>query len=464
MVSSNDDKCKKEILKIVPEYTALYSADDMIKGVMPSELLKKGCKELVPESGLIESLSECQNIFVPMMERLNYSNISSIKIIEYYYKYLSVWNGIINHLEPDCIIFHNTPHEGANFIIYHLAQYYGIQTLIPEIVLRSGSFFFLEKIYEFPVYEEKNLDLSIPAKELGQLSRVQELTKSAFDKKNYTHDVIDRIKNKIARVLNIFERDLDPVYSLSDSYPAQWKSNIYKAIEKLSVRRLRKFYTNKSIAPDLSSKYIYLPLHFQPERSTLPMGRHYWNHQVVVDYLTASLPLDWKIYIKDHPMQFSRSELRVSLVRSQAFYDNLTKHPSVELIDLEFDSNELIESSMCVATITGTAGWEALLKNKPVCVFGYPWYVNCPEIYKVESNSLLKKYLQEINDGNVKIDAGVLNSYAYWVKEKLCYNASLNPSYVKEEDKKENSIEIAKAMLSAINRNRSFKGNVNAKK
>jgi len=223
-------------------------------------------------------------------------------------------------------------------------------------------------------------------------------------------------------------------------------------VAKYSVNKLKNWYQNKAVVPDLSCKYIYFPLHLQPERTTLPMGRYFWNHQVVIDYLIASLPFGWKIYLKDHPRQFTRSELYVSLARDKEFFNNLTKNPSVDLINLEFDSNKLIDSSMCVATITGTVGWEALLKNKPVCVFGYPWYVNCPEIFKVESNSLLKKYFQKVNNGDIRINTNTINAYAYWIKEELCYKAALNPSHVKEEDKKANSIAIAKAILDAIDK------------
>jgi hypothetical protein len=122
------------------------------------------------------------------------------------------------------------------------------------------------------------------------------------------------------------------------------------------------------------------------------------------------------------------------------------------LIDLEYDSGELAKSSMCVATITGTAGWEALLKGTPVCVFGYPWYVGCPEIFKFETLEGLKIYLNKIFKGDIEINQENLNAYSYWLKEELCYNAVLDSSQVIEENKDENSIAIAEAIIDAVSK------------
>ena len=43
---------------------------------------------------------------------------------------------------------------------------------------------------------------------------------------------------------------------------------------------------------------------------------------------------------------------------------------------------ELIAKSRAVATITGTAGWEALQMGKPVICFGYAWYRSFPGVFR----------------------------------------------------------------------------------
>ena len=173
----------------------------------------------------------------------------------------------------------------------------------------------------------------------------------------------------------------------------------------------------------------------------------------MIDSLVSAIPDNCKIYIKDHPRQFTRPKKSANtlLVRDIEFYERLIENKNVYLIDLEYDSGELAKSSMCVATITGTAGWEALLKGTPVCVFGYPWYVNCPEIFKFETLEGLKIYLNKIFKGDIEVNQENLNAYSYWLKEELCYSAALDTQIV-DENTEENSIAIAQAMIDAVSK------------
>ena len=36
-------------------------------------------------------------------------------------------------------------------------------------------------------------------------------------------------------------------------------------------------------------------------------------------------------------------------------------------------------------TAGGTAGWEAVVREKPCLLFGSLWYQDCPEVFKIES-------------------------------------------------------------------------------
>jgi hypothetical protein len=457
MISSHSQDMHK-VIKVVGagSDSIILTPPEMVKTVFPVELKNRGCTPLPVDRKVLEEMVECQSLFVPMMQRLNYTNLSTIKITEYYHRYLSFWNGVFKSLNPDILIFHNTPHEGYNFVAYHLAQQLGIKTLMPERALMSNRFFFLDEMYRFPIYDPLTFPTPLTnseATEFGSLNRIQERTKQAFKKKTYIDNFFPRFKNKISRMIDLLGYDYDPIFSLQKSYPSKLISNIIDIRSKYLLNKLRKWYVDKSITPDLESQYIYFPLHLQPERTTLPMGRHYWSHQLVLDSLLSAIPDNCKIYIKDHPRQFTRPKKSANtlLVRDVEFYERLIENKNVYLIDLEYDSGELAKSSMCVATITGTAGWEALLKGTPVCVFGYPWYVNCPEIFKFETLEGLKIYLNKIFKGDIEVNQENLNAYSYWLKEELCYSAALDTQIV-DENTKENSIAIAQAMIDAVSK------------
>ena len=38
-------------------------------------------------------------------------------------------------------------------------------------------------------------------------------------------------------------------------------------------------------------------------------------------------------------------------------------------------------------TAGGTAGWEAVVREKPCLLFGSLWYQDCPEVFKIDLTS-----------------------------------------------------------------------------
>ena len=258
-----------EVIKVVGagSDSIILTPSEMIKAVFPVELKNRGYTPLPVDRKVLEEMVECQSLFVPMMQRLNYTNLSSIKITEYYHRYLSFWNGVFKSLNPDILIFHNTPHEGSNFVAYHLAQQLGIKTLMPERALMSNRFFFLDEMYRFPIYDPLTLPgplTNSEATEFGTLNRIQEQTKQAFKKKTYIDNFFPRFKNKISRIIDLLGYDYEPIFSLQKSYPSKLISKIIDIRSKYLLNKLRKWYVDKSITPDLESQYIYCLLYTSP--------------------------------------------------------------------------------------------------------------------------------------------------------------------------------------------------------
>ena len=127
---------------------------------------------------------------------------------------------------------------------------------------------------------------------------------------------------------------------------------------------------------DLSKKFVYFPLHLQPEATTIVCAQKYEKQLYFIDNLAKSVPADTMIYVKEH-YSFLGS-------RENEFYKTLKNYPNVVLIDPWEDSFALIEKSVCVATLTGTAGIEAMLLRHPVIMGGDIMYENAPGIMRIE--------------------------------------------------------------------------------
>jgi len=81
------------------------------------------------------------------------------------------------------------------------------------------------------------------------------------------------------------------------------------------------------------------------------------------------------VYVKENPKQ--REEQRGEL-----FFKRLMILHNVVLISPNADTYSLIYNCRFVATISGTAGWEAISAGKCVLVFGKAWYRKLPGVFE----------------------------------------------------------------------------------
>lgn len=150
--------------------------------------------------------------------------------------------------------------------------------------------------------------------------------------------------------------------------------------------RYRKYkkYFHKA---DYSKKYVYFPLHFQPEASTIVCAQKYEKQLYFIDSWAKSLPADTLLYVKEHATMLGH--------RDPLFYKHLKSYPNVVLIDPYESSFELSQKAVAVTTLTGTAGWEAMLLRKPVLIGGNVYYEHAPGVMKI--SDIYGKYLELLN-------------------------------------------------------------------
>ncbi len=146
----------------------------------------------------------------------------------------------------------------------------------------------------------------------------------------------------------------------------------------------RKYYKKA----DLSKKFVYFPLHLQPEASTIVCAQKYEKQLYFLDNLAKSLPADTVIYAKEH-YSFLGS-------RDNSFYEALKQYPNIELIDPWEDSFALIKNCECVVTLTGTAGQEAMMLRRPVIMAGHILYENAPGVMHLDE--IFENYVDAISN------------------------------------------------------------------
>ena len=123
-------------------------------------------------------------------------------------------------------------------------------------------------------------------------------------------------------------------------------------------------------------RYIFFPLHTEPEVSLLVYGRPYVNQIEIIRMLAMSLPIDMVLVVKEHPWMVGK--------RSMDAYKKMLNIPRVRLADPKLEARTLIQESDMVAVITGSVALEAAMLGKPVITFG-----DCP--YNLLPDSMVRR-------------------------------------------------------------------------
>ena len=116
-------------------------------------------------------------------------------------------------------------------------------------------------------------------------------------------------------------------------------------------------------------------LHYQPEMSTNPLANAYTDQREVISEIASKMPKGHKLYVKEHPHQFYRTNTSFASVkhleqflahRNNEYYTYISRLPNVYLIDNRIPSYELLRSNSIVWVLTGTIGVQALFRDVDV--------------------------------------------------------------------------------------------------
>ena len=206
-------------------------------------------------------------------------------------------------------------------------------------------------------------------------------------------------------------------YQIGNPLFELWK-NFYKQLQKKYRTQIGIKYFDK---PNYNEKYFLYPQHFKPESSTSVLARHYCDDLAVIQNIAFNLPSNAKLYVKEHFVNYGRMSLD--------YYRDIRKLPNVKLIFCDENIKDLIQFSQGVITLTSTVGFEALMMNKPVFVFGnvfYQCHPNCRKLYSYEN------LFDSLKDLSVSLDRQINRNFIgayykttfkgciyYWIGKKF---------------------------------------------
>ncbi len=388
-------------------------------GVDPSQFAPVGVD-------LARSMLACESQVLSMMNSVDYTALSVSRKKQIYYEYLRYWHGVLTNFKIDAVLSHDIPHAIYDYVIWCLAEKMDIKSIMYVAPLLPNRLLFFDdflKFNELQAEYKKTLQEDVSIDNLSP------------DLKSYYLDQVS--KNKTINFHNFcVEKRLGPLTNALRPVPSMraiWKNlrrhtfvktayayarMLFSKEEIPNLDRLvlggfalrRKFYEwnklNRSFKreyenvtryPDFSKKFIYVPLHMQPERSTSAQGDIFVSQKLMLDILSAALPEGWAIYVKEHPAQWAIR--RTHMGRYAGYYREMAEIRNVTLVPMEVPSAELINKAETVATVTGTSLWEAVLSGKPSLMFGYNWQMHCEGVFRISDVASAVSALEKIKNG-----------------------------------------------------------------
>lgn len=368
--------------------------------------------EKVPPIDLIilKDFMECEKIYLKLSERLfEGSGVDQRK--RSYHKHLRFWYWLIskNKNKLDCVIFDNLPHEGYDLIIYYVCKYLKIPFLtFYRLPIKPQKF--LKRYPVEDIFEHgKIVDRKCNSAQISDCSKKSkpkfsdELANIISDYENRTnYSSFNKPLKFSEKKANTLKENLKKVYSkkIFEYIFYRWiKPYFNEDIQRFTRKDpyyerskiIKKYIKLNSIKPDLNKIYIYVPLHFQPELSTTPIGQDYAFQELMIAQLAwCAKFLDIVIYVKEHPRASS------IFSRNLAFYKSFLSLSNVFLVETNTDNNLLIENCFATATVSGSASWEAFLMDKPALLFGTTIFENAPNVYRVNSTSSISSALNRV--------------------------------------------------------------------
>lgn len=264
-----------------------------------------------------------------------------------------------------------------------------------------------------------------------------------LDNKNYSPAFVKATKHKTGRILDLwttlYRSNLKIPYFYvkrhlsGEKYNYHYWASYVSALD--SFHLIPRFYLGQRLSQikreisKISKPVIYIPLQMYPEATV-----EYWsknieviNYNKVLPELVEKLSRDFHIVLKEHP--------NVIGTRHPRLYKKLLCLPGVFFCETSANSNEIVNLSDSVLVWTGSVGFEAALRGKPVLTMTNAYYVDGERFKLLDmhtENSEIRKFIVDACEkptNNQKLVASLLEGL-----EKGRYKNDFSWSAIDEND------------------------------
>ena len=285
------------------------------------------------------------------------------------------------------LIFINMPHTGDDYLLYRVAEDMGLRITMFMVSPFKNRFFSTSSIEHYGITNtncksDRTAPIQLEALKRQVSATIKSYMLGVHNSNSWNLSDIFfaitsllRLNPRLLLDIKFLPKNLIELARLRRSLNTSRRTRRellsgHRTTELLNwLTSLRRGTTN------LPEKFVYFPLHFQPELTTVPQGGVFGDQALAIEMLRAALPTDVAIVVKENPKQGA-------FHRENTFTSRLKQLENVMLLHPSFSTEILEQSCLAVSVVTGTAGWEAIRDGRPCICFGHAWYLDCPGVHK----------------------------------------------------------------------------------
>jgi hypothetical protein len=334
-----------------------------------------------------------------------YYNFSETEILSILEQECRLFENIIETIKPDFVIFPLT-NSGRMEIFYQLCLKLGIKILMLNATRLGGKVFINEEAEKID-YFEKEIHDKVKNRSLEDLRSILYKTHSFDDASKFTSQFLKSKKMALKAGLDFFLFSKNSNFKTHYTYYGRRKIKIFFITIIWSLRkRYRLYLINKNLSRTIDDeKFIFFPLITEPERGLNIAAPFHTNLIELVTHIVKSLPVGYKLYVKDHIGMDTRDW------RSFSFYKEIMDLPNVKMIHHAVHPKNILPKCSMVITIGGTAGFEAAFYEKPTITFVDTLYSSLKSVEILNDTKELPQLIQK--QLNVKFDLNDLNNFIF---------------------------------------------------
>jgi hypothetical protein len=305
----------------------------------------------------------------------------------------------------------------GSLFLYHVAKKRGIKTFIVHPSLLRNRYLLSDQFERFTWVDELTWnDREVLRKQPAWKEAGRYLESFRTQPIPYSDRIIPAAQSVTRRKQLKFINPLNAWHSLREfgksvisHYTKPYRDDYsyigpWNYLRDMTKRKMRNLIGLGDLYDDFmpNDTFAFFPLQYEPEIS-ISLHAPYNSNQIhLIRQAARSLPVHYKIYVKEHPQMVE--------YRPRRFYKELKKIPNLKLINPTISSFAITPRAKIIFTIAGTVGWESVLLKKPVINFGHWFYNSLPMVkYCSEMESL--PYLVKEQLENCSYDDEIMQAF-----------------------------------------------------